>query len=426
MDKEHNYPFILVSGMFSFGEEEGLSKVFPYFGFWKTDVRKLFNGMGVECYNPSSGPFSSAWDKACEVYAALFGKTVDYGKAHSEKYGHERYGRTYEKALLPDWGKIDSEGNTKKVNLFGYSFGAPTERTLANLLYYGSEEERAVTPEDELSDLFKGGHTDWIHSIVSASGTNNGTSFIYALEALKLLNFAETAVYGMGSFISHTPISKVYDFRLDHFGVTKAPSAKNLDFKINAKNVKKLVHNEDNMFYDLYPHRAKELNEQLDIFDNIYYISYSGCSTKEVLGVDMPSKYTWKFPIFFASGLATGLYRSKRSDNGRIPIDKSWGASDGVCNVKSSQYPMSDPYRFTTLNDEIKPGIWNVMPVEYTKTHMSYTGMGENNLNYMNFFIDIYNRVSSLKTIDSAKVLEYTVPSFETTDSPELLEKSIG
>lgn len=425
MERKNNYPFILVSGMFSYGEEEGLSKLFPYFGWWKTDVRKLFAGMGVECYNPSSGPFSSAWDKACEVYAALLGKTVDYGKAHSEKHGHARYGRTYEKALLPDWGKVDENGNVNKVNLFGYSFGAPTERMLTTLLYLGSEEERAVTPEDELSDLFKGGHTDWIHSITSASGTNNGSTFVYALESLKLLNATLTAVYGMGSLLSHTPMSKVLDFRLDHFGVTKKPSAKNLSFKIEGKNVKTVVNSEDNMFYDLMPHRAQELNEQLDIFDNIYYISYSGCCTKETLGVDLPSKYTWKFPVFFPSALATGLYKSKRNDDNRIPIDSSWGANDGICNVKSSQYPLDEPYRhISSLSEEIKPGVWNVMPIEYSKTHMSYTGIGEKNLDFTNFFADIYNRVSSLETIDSAKVLEYPQAPIANEEQEKMLKKA--
>ena len=50
--------------------------------------------MGIHTVAPSMGPFTSAWDRACEVYAQLVGGTVDYGKAHSEKYGHERYGRT--------------------------------------------------------------------------------------------------------------------------------------------------------------------------------------------------------------------------------------------------------------------------------------------------------------------------------------------
>lgn len=400
MYKINNYPFILVSGMCSFGEEEGLSKVFPYYGWWKTDIRKLFKSMGVECYTPSSGPFSSAWDKACEVYAALLGKTVDYGKAHSEKYGHERYGRTYKKALVPNWGTTDKNGNIKKVNLFGYSFGGPTERMLTNLLYLGSEEERAVTPEDELSDLFKGGHTNWIHSITSASATNNGVSILYVMDSLKILNPTETAIYGLGSFLSHTPLSKVLDFRLDHFGVTKEPNIKNIDFKIKGKNVKNLVHNEDNMFYDLYPHRAKELNENLKIFDNIYYLSFSGCATKEVKGVDAPSKSMLKFPLFALPGLAEGVYRNKKTKENRMPIDKSWGANDGVCNVKSSQYPIGEPHIFKTLNDDIEPGIWNVMPVEDTKTHMSYIGMGEKNEEYKKFFVDIFNRVSSLETID--------------------------
>ena len=52
----------------------------------------------------------SAWDRTCELYAQLTGTRVDYGKAHAEKYGHARYGRTYEKPLFPGWGEPDADG----------------------------------------------------------------------------------------------------------------------------------------------------------------------------------------------------------------------------------------------------------------------------------------------------------------------------
>lgn len=46
---------------------------------------------GYEVYTATVGPIVSNWDRACELYAYIKGGRVDYGKIHSEKYGHSRY-----------------------------------------------------------------------------------------------------------------------------------------------------------------------------------------------------------------------------------------------------------------------------------------------------------------------------------------------
>ena len=52
----------------------------------------MLNEKGIEAYAPAVGPLSSAWDRACELYAQLMGTRVDYGEAHSKMHGHNRYG----------------------------------------------------------------------------------------------------------------------------------------------------------------------------------------------------------------------------------------------------------------------------------------------------------------------------------------------
>lgn len=61
------------------------------------------------------------------------GGTVDYGKAHAEKYGMKRYGKTYPKPMLPQWGTLDENGDLVKVNLIGHSFGGLQTGHLARL-----------------------------------------------------------------------------------------------------------------------------------------------------------------------------------------------------------------------------------------------------------------------------------------------------
>ncbi|MBO6238188.1 MAG: lipase, partial [Bacteroidales bacterium] len=152
---KHNYPTVLVHGLL--GIDEGpynyINLVYRYFGGFRGDLTKAMRARGYEFYDPGLGPFTPVWDRVCDLYAYLVGGTVDYGKAHSERYGHARYGRTYE-GVLKDWG---TPGNHEKINILGYSFGGPTVNLLNGLLMHGSEEERAVTPEDELSPLFTGG-----------------------------------------------------------------------------------------------------------------------------------------------------------------------------------------------------------------------------------------------------------------------------
>ena len=120
MEFKTNYPFVLVHGMLGFGKDEFMNLVCPYWGMLSGSLPAYLTDQGFEVYDPSVGKYSSAWDRACELYAQLMGGTVDYGVAHSEKYGHKRYGRTYEKPLFNGFGP------EKKVNLVGHSFGGAT------------------------------------------------------------------------------------------------------------------------------------------------------------------------------------------------------------------------------------------------------------------------------------------------------------
>ncbi|MGZ0075346.1 lipase-like domain-containing protein [Staphylococcus aureus] len=54
--------------------------------------------------------FGSNYDRAVELYLYIKGGRVDYGAAHAAKYGHERYGKTYE-GIYKDF------GNQNKVHL---------------------------------------------------------------------------------------------------------------------------------------------------------------------------------------------------------------------------------------------------------------------------------------------------------------------
>lgn len=97
---------VFVHGFMGFGEQDGIYKYVPYWGWLgkNTDAMTHLREKGYEVYAPSVGPVNSAWDRAVDTYYQIVGGTVDYGKVHSEKYGHKRFGRTYP-GLIPDLGQ---------------------------------------------------------------------------------------------------------------------------------------------------------------------------------------------------------------------------------------------------------------------------------------------------------------------------------
>jgi hypothetical protein len=63
---------------------------YKYWGGF-TDIQEELKNRGYKVYSAAIGPFSSNWDRACELYAFIKGGYVDYGLAHSEKYSHRRF-----------------------------------------------------------------------------------------------------------------------------------------------------------------------------------------------------------------------------------------------------------------------------------------------------------------------------------------------
>ncbi|KAF7347647.1 hypothetical protein MVEN_01521700 [Mycena venus] len=81
----------------------------------------------------SVGPVSSLHDRACELYYALMGGTVDYGLEHSKAHKHARYGRNIVQGQYPEWRSIFAS-YTRFLTL---SKGGPTVIKLQSLIKQG-------------------------------------------------------------------------------------------------------------------------------------------------------------------------------------------------------------------------------------------------------------------------------------------------
>ncbi len=373
---KNNYPTVMIHGLSSWGAGDELDKIFHYWGFSMTrDLISYLRRKGYEVYNPSTGPFNSAWDRSCEMYAQIMGGTVDYGKVHSEKYGHARYGRTYEKGLIEDWGK---GGDHQKINIIGHSFGGPTVIAFANLMAEGCQEEIDGTPADELSPLFEGGHADMIHTVTTLAGVNNGTT-LASFFTPKGMGRIETALLSLACAVSESGSSQYFDFMVDHWGMQPKPEDmsaepvlhKPSEFKDQMERFK--ANRVDNIGYEMQIEVWQDIcKKHIRISDKIYYFARISLFSKEnAKGKHItPSN---KNVMCYGCSFITGGYTNDKLRN-EYGVDETWFPNDGFVNVKGQMGPFHLPSAEWAGVNNAKPGVWYNMTPEY-RNHLSWAGI---------------------------------------------------
>ena len=389
--------FVFCHGMLGFGEDELINKFMPYWGGLSGSIPKRLRKQGYEAVAPSFSSIGGAWDRACEVYAALTGTRVDYGIAHSKKYGHARYGKTYEKAALPNWGKIADDGEIQRIHLFGHSFGGATVRMLSHLMTYGSEEERAVTDPDDLSPLFAGGKGDWLKTVTAIAGPFDGTTVIDAIgilvPTLKVISFV-----GFANIMGNTPFRKIYDMQLTQWKITSDRDKRAHPLYIGRLDrVRKFWKSHDDCFWDLCLAGAKELNEFLESNPHAYQFSISTDSSKQKKNGNYKMRASTLFP-FIITGNMMGKYDYDRTLG--QPLSDEWKASDGCSNTHSALFPSDEPHAFyKDVKDNLQKGVWTAMPV-WQGDHMDVVGLSPwalvNPIKYRRYYKNYIKMLMSL------------------------------
>lgn len=362
-----NYPFVLIHGYDNFGNSFG-------------KACDIIREQGYECYSPHIGPFTGMWDRACELYAMLKGGTVDYGKVHSKKNHHKRYGKTY-RGLIPDWGEMTPEG-IKKINMIGHSFGGITIRMLLHLLVEGSAEEREGTEHGNLSPLFEGGHDGWINVVYTLASPHNGTNtmdLIYPLHLAIYFSKYSKANINSGSSKGN---ANLYD--LDRFGFTS--DTKHVFYR-PIKIARLLLAKEDNVHYELTVEGMDMMTRNFRTYDDTYYFSVAADYTHHLLNSevaypisDIPKRYE-------LSSKFMGLYFSHK-------YDKLWRPNDGRVPVASAMAPYREP-SILFDKDYIPRGVWNIMPVEKT-FHSAYIGLEQDDETYYEYYANLANFIAGL------------------------------
>ena len=395
-------PTVMIHGYSGWGQYDERYEETPYWGLTLTDFRPMFKRWHQDVYMPSVGPHSSAWDRACEIYAEITGTRVDYGEAHSKQCGHERYGRDYTgKALIPDF-----EWDEKHpVNLVGHSFGGTTARVLLDLLADGAPEEVAATG-DETSPLFTGGHTGMVFSLTTIASPSNGTTLINA-----------TLESGEMTGNSFSQASN-YDAYLDHFGISAEEY--NTRDAVNAAIEETGFYDHcDSAVNDMQVDRACAMNAELELQPDVYYFSYYGCRTHTDGGVSVPSDNMCRYLKDQAAVI--GLYSGKTPGSWSIgygdaqetfkapvqKLDEEWQPNDGTVNVAGAYCPyhldadgnrVYDKHVDYSGTGAVEPGIWNILP-EFDMDHYGFIGgiYSEDIFEVRQIYQDMHDRLDALK-----------------------------
>ncbi len=356
-------PIVFVHGLNGWGGAEGINGIVPYWGATTGDLMSYLQSEGYECYSASVGPLSSAWDRACELYAQLIGSTVDYGEAHSKEHNHDRYGRTYYQALIPDWGSLDNNGKIQQIHLIGHSFGGTTVRMLIQLLTEGSPEEIAATASDSISGLFTGGKGNWVKSATTVCTPHNSSTIYYPLKALGLYEVVQNISFLYAGIMGRSFFNgRLVDFHLEQFGLTDVFNGEKADGLIEAL-IRVEQNLDDTCIYDLTPEGTAKLNNECEINKDIYYFSYPFTTTSEIsfLNAEIPDIKT--NPVIYLTALVMGITPEFTDPYTGIVYDESWHANDALVNTESAKYPIDEPHKDYDA-DNVEKGIWNVMPVQ--------------------------------------------------------------
>lgn len=396
------YPVILVPGVVGYGEETLIHNVFPYFGLTSTSYEKVIKSMGMECHTPTFEILSGTWDRACELWAQIVGGTVDYGKAHSAKYGHPRFGKTYKKAMIPNLGQLDADGNPVKMTLIAHGFGAPVARLLIELLTNGSDEEKAAAAGEKVSPLFQGGYGAVIHCLVSIAGINDGASIFEALEgkfpgAKKIMTKGAIAYDEVKYFFDEAdPYFDEVNQRLSqhHMRANIVPQEGKKFGKVvfDEDAIYRYLNKEDNVFFDAGPVGMARLNQKIKSNLDIYYLCISGEVTK-----DFFNKFTiptLKAGITLPIAALIAFYENYLPE-APVVTAKSH-ANDGIVNTEAAFPPVSDDATAFRSVDRCQPGVWYQMPVE-ERNHFSFMGLFKRPDKYRNEIYDLMKIVCNLE-----------------------------
>ncbi|MBQ9507536.1 MAG: hypothetical protein IJR51_10305, partial [Clostridia bacterium] len=261
----------------------------------------------------------------------------------------------------PRW---DSE---HKINIMAHSFGGPTSALLASLLAYGDEEERRATLDGSLSDLFRGGKTDWIYSICGLAAAYNGTTLHVNHQAVTAIETrcCEKNGQKFGALPAWTRF-------LPEAGMHKIAYRAR---RITSGNVAL----PDTGLYDMHPDHSVLMNERIRMVPDIYYFSVPFDATRSSDDGSYRVQDRRIGDPFFTLFVHV-MGNTDTVTEGGITLDKRWQHNDGLVNTISETAPFDKPSDTVSeapgvglAKKGFSKGVYHVLPT-YRGAHMALQG----------------------------------------------------
>lgn len=295
---------VFVHGLAGWGPDE-LKGLGYWGGYGKTESNQVFfnyfRNKGFRVIEASVGPLSSAHDRACELFAQLKCRRVDYGKAHAAFYSaggggasgsmvHQRFGKDYAAmgTKCPGFGLTWT--GTNPIHFIGHSFGGNTIRYLEMLLQEGLASETG----SDVSELFKPaaqktGGGNWIRTLTTIATPHDGSTLTSVL-GTGLVNTLKDVVGFAAAASDYFGVDALYDFDLGHFGLSHSGYFQTGDsfksFALSVLNSPFFSNGfRDTIAWDLSPLGCQINNAKgKQAYSGTYYFAYSTAMTYRKLG----------------------------------------------------------------------------------------------------------------------------------------------